>query len=131
MWGRCDAVSVAAAASRRAEGEPEGSRESPGCAPHDDVYVEDSSPVKATLVPSLSVWFLGQKRHEQSKLFPPTLPPARSRQPPPPSSDAARRHRRRDGGAHAGRAESFPAGLHQRASNCLRSARPAQEGVPP
>lgn len=61
-------------------------------------------PPKATLVPSLSVGFLGQKRYGLSKLPPPTPPPARSRQPPPPSSDAARRHRRRDVSAHAPRA---------------------------
>lgn len=46
-WGRCGAVPVAAAASRPASGESEGSRESPGCAPHDGVDVEDGSPLES------------------------------------------------------------------------------------
>lgn len=43
--------SVAAAASRRAEKEPEGLQESPGCAPDDDAYVEGSSPRKRPSFP--------------------------------------------------------------------------------
>lgn len=61
-------------------------------------------PPKATLAPSRSVGFLGEKRYRLSKLSSPTPPPAGKRQPPPPSSDAARRHRRRNVSAHAPRA---------------------------
>lgn len=50
---------------------------------------------------------------------------------PPSSSDAARHRRRCDVSAHAARAQSFSAGLHQPASNCICSARPAQEGFRP
>lgn len=46
-WGSCGAVSVAAAASRPASGETEGSRECPGCAPHDGVDAEGGSTLES------------------------------------------------------------------------------------
>ncbi|XP_072631858.1 uncharacterized protein [Canis lupus baileyi] len=74
---------------------------------------------------------LGQKRYGLSKRSPPTPPPARSRQPPlraltPLAATVA---------ATCARTllalSCFPRGLHQLASNCICSTRPARAGFHP
>lgn len=66
--------------------------ESPGCAPHDGVDVEDGSlPRERALVPSLSVRFLRQTRHELSRLSPPPDTDTRQKPSTPPSERALTR----------------------------------------
>lgn len=83
-------------------------------------------PPTATLVPSLSVRFLGQKRHGPSELSPSTPPPARSRQPPLQALTLLAATVATTGARTLLALSRFPRGLHQLASSCIAPPAPPE-----